>query len=101
MQTEIVKNNTKNKIHVTRENLFVGLSLPERVDSCVVLVDGLAKQFLNETSILLDIARKGASVYVSCEAENDTDICAFLAQLDIEVAEISQKTQDKLNALIK
>jgi len=98
MQTPVVKKNNNN-IHVTRENLFVGLSLSERIESCVDVVEGLANQFLNETSILLELARKGASVYVSCEAENDTDICAFLAQLDIEVQDIAQDTQEKLKRL--
>jgi hypothetical protein len=74
----------------------VGLSLPERVDACIKIVEGVSCQFLNETSIMLDLARKYASVYVSCEAENDTDICAFLAQLDMEVQEFARETQEKL-----
>ena len=99
MQSQNSKNNTGKNIHVTRKNLFVGLSLPDRVDRCIKLVDDLANQFLNETSIMLDLARKDASVYVSCEAENDTDICAFLAQLDIEVQEIAKQTKEKLRRL--
>ena len=101
MRDHTVKNNNKNKIHITRENLFVGLSLPERVEACVLLADGLARQFLSETSIMLDLARNGASVYASCEAENETDICAFLAQLDMEVEELANSTIEELRDLDK
>jgi hypothetical protein len=96
MSKQTPKNNTKNNVSVTSENLFTGLPFNERIESCVKLVEGKALQFVNETTILLDLARSGASVYVSCEAENDTDICAFLAQLDIKVEEISHLTQKKL-----
>lgn len=99
MQSQSTKNNTDKSVHITRENLFVGLSLPDRIDKCIKLVEGLASQFLNETSIMLDLARNGASVYASCEAENDTDICAFLAQLDIEAEELSRVTISKLREL--
>ena len=98
MQAKNKKNNS-NQIHVTRENLFIGLSFSERVNSCIELVEGWTHQFLNETAIMLDMARNGASVYVACEAENDTDICAFLAQLDIEVQDIAKQTQEKLKNL--
>ena len=90
------KNNTKNNVLITSENLFAGLPFADRVNSCVKMIEGKAYQFVNETSILLDLARSEASVYASCEAENQTDICAFLAQLDMEVEEFSQLIQEKL-----
>lgn len=94
-----VNNNQKNSVLVTREDLFAGLPFDERVEACSKIVFDKARQFVNETSIMLDLARKGASVYVSCEAENDTDICAFLAQLDIEVEHLAKETAEKLRRL--
>jgi hypothetical protein len=91
-----VNNIQKNSSLVTREDLFAGLPFDERIESCVKMVFDKSHQFVNETSIMLDLARKGASVYVSCEAENDTDICAFLAQLDIEVEHLAKETVEKL-----
>ena len=93
------KNNVKDKVLVTREDLFLGLPFLGRVEACIKLVEGAASQFLNETSILLEMARNGASTYVSCEAENETDICATLAQMDIEVQEIAKYYIEKLKNL--
>lgn len=99
MKLQNQKNNTHCKIHITRDNLFFGLPFPDRIKKCIDVVEGLGNQFINETSIMLDLARKSTSSYVACEAENDTDICAFLAQIDIEVKEISDMTQERLKAL--
>ncbi len=84
---------------MTSEDLFAGLSFENRLEACIKFVDGKANQFINETSILLDMARSGAEAYVSCEAENETDICAFLAQLDMEVKEASEHFMEKLREL--
>ena len=99
MHLHNLKNNKKNNVHVTRENLFAGLHFPERIDRCIEVVEGLANQFISETSILLDLARNDASAYVSCEAENDTDICAYLAQLDIEAQETAKYYVEKLRLI--
>jgi len=99
MKNSSIKNKADNISLVTSEDLFAGLSFPMRVESCIKMVEGRAKQFVNETSILLDLARNSASTYVSCEAENDTDICADLAELDIKIEEIARQTVEKLREL--
>jgi len=89
----------KNKVLVTSEDLFIGLPFAERVVACVKLVESKVNQYIKETSIMLDLAREGAPIYVSCRAENDTDICATLAQLDIEAEEIAFETMKNLKGL--
>ena len=84
---------------VTSEDLFIGLPFSERLESCTEMIEGKARQFINETSILLDLARKDASVYVCCEAENDTDICAILAGLDMEVEKTAEYYVEKIESL--
>jgi hypothetical protein len=99
MKIHNTKNNTHNFVMVTSEDLFIGLPFSERIPACKKMIEGKATQFINETSILLDLARKDASVYVSCEAENDTDICAILAGLDMGVEEVARQAVEKLESV--
>ncbi len=96
MKNDSIQNNTKSISLVTSEDLFAGLPFSKRVEECINMVERRARQFINETSILLDLARNSASTYVSCEAENDTDICSKLAQFDIEVQDEALQTMKKL-----
>lgn len=81
---------------VTRQNYFAGLEPVERVVSCCGAIEGEILQFMNETSILLEMARQGFTDNLVYDVENETGVCLDLASFDMDVKSLALKYKKML-----